>query len=127
MTYLSGPTAVAMGAITVDVFNIHVGVFRDDAMRVKALADAGVKAHPAEDAAWATAHRDIGPDGHAWFAMVIKPEANRATWAHECVHLADWIMDHIGAPTDAANTEVRAYLVSHLFAGLEAILEGDPA
>lgn len=121
------PTAIALGAISVDVFNIEVGVFRDDEMRVQALADAGVEAHPAEGASWATAHKDIGPDGYAWFAMVIKPEANKATWAHECVHLADWIMEHIGAPTDAANTEVRAYLVGHLFAGLETILEAEAA
>lgn len=125
MTDAITPTAVAIGTISVDVFNIEVGVFHDDAERVRALADVGVQAEPAGGAAWATAHKDVGPDGHAWFAMVIKPEATRATWAHECVHLSDWIMDHIGAPTDASNTEVRAYLVGHLFAGLEAMLEGE--
>lgn len=123
MTDAIAPTAIAFGTISVDVFNIEVGVFDSDAERVRALANVGVQAEPADVAAWSTAHKDVGPDGRAWFAMVIKPEATRATWAHECVHLSDWIMDHIGVPTDAANTEIRAYLVGHLFAGLEAMLK----
>lgn len=105
--------------INVDVFHIQVAVYRSDKQRRKSLMAQGVEPAAANGAAYSTAHKDIGPDGQAWFGMVIKPEATLATWAHECVHIADWIMDHIGAPTDASNTELRGYLVGHLFKGLQ--------
>lgn len=111
--------------IPVDIFNLQVGVFRTDEQRVDAMRDLGVSAEPAAGAALATAHLDLDPEGQAWFGMVIKADATRATWAHECVHIADWIMEHHGIPTEAMNTEVRAYLVGHLFAGLERELGGD--
>lgn len=108
--------------IHVDVFNLQVAVYRTDEQRCATLRKHGVDPENVPGAAYATAHRDIGPDGQAWFGMVIKDEATLATWAHECVHIADYVMDHIGAPTDASNTEVRAYLVGHLFSGLQEAL-----
>jgi hypothetical protein len=54
--------------------------------------------------------------------MVIKPVATKATWAHECVHIADFVMNRLGVPMGVRNTEIRAYLVAHLFAGLEELM-----
>ena len=113
------PKDAPLFTIDVDVFGVQVGVFGDDQHRIAVLEAHGVETPPASAAAFATAHMDVGVDGKAWFGLVIKPEATRATWAHECVHIADFVMDHIGIPTGVKNTEVRAYLVGHLFAGLE--------
>lgn len=120
------PTGAKPGAtfvINVDVFNVQVGVFRTDKQRCDTMRSIGMEPAAVPSAAFSTAHVDVDDDGQAWFGMVIKEGASFATWAHECVHIADWIMDHVGVPTDAANTEVRAYLVGHLFAGLENGLE----
>jgi hypothetical protein len=54
--------------------------------------------------------------------MVIKPKATKATWAHECVHIADFVMNRLGIPMGVRNTEIRAYLVARLFAGLEEMM-----
>ena len=37
------------------------------------------------------------------------------TLAHECVHVAHFIMKHSGIPISYKNTEVEAYLVGYLF------------
>lgn len=120
---IDGKKGWPAAVIDLDVFNLQVGVFRTDADRVQVLTDLGVEAVMADAAAWATAHMDTGPDGHGWFSMVIKDEATSATCAHECVHIADFVMDHLGIPTGAENTEVRAYLVGHLFSCLQEIME----
>ena len=113
-----------IGAITLDVFHTEVGVFKSDKSRVKFLRKKGLTEIPANDhACFASSHMDAGPDGRAWFSMVIKPEANDATRAHECVHIADFLMDRFGIPTDVSNTEVRAYLVGKLFGDLQDMME----
>jgi hypothetical protein len=113
--------------IDLDVFDVQVAVYTDAAQRRDSLEAVGVKADEYPAGSWATAHKDIGQDGVAWFSMVIKPEASRATWAHECVHIADFVMDHLGMPTGVKNTEVRGYIVGHLFASLDAKLPEDYA
>lgn len=105
--------------IRLDVFNIDVAVFYKEADRLETLRSVGVEPVEMPEAAWATAHKDEGPDGHAWFSMVLKPEATMASWAHECTHIADFVMDHLGIPCNAENTEIRSYLVGHLFNGLD--------
>ena len=110
------------GVIPLDVFNIEVAVFAKDKHRRKFLRGEGLSPEKHSDACFASAHMDVGPDGKAWFSMVIKPEATQATWAHECVHIADFLMDRLGIPTGAENTEIRAYIVGRLFAGLQEVL-----
>lgn len=109
--------------ISIDIFNSEVAVWRTDKQRRRFLRSQGIDAEKHNDFCFASAHMDIGPDGRAWFSMVIKDGATMATWAHECVHIADWMMQRLGIPTDASNTEIRGYLVGHLFAGLKEIAE----
>lgn len=110
------------GVIPLDLFHLEVAVFDRDKDRRKFLRSVGVGAEKHTAAAFASAHMDCGEDGVAWFSMVIKPDATKATWAHECVHIADFVMDRLGIPTDATNTEIRAYIVGRLFSGLEEIM-----
>jgi hypothetical protein len=110
------------GVIHLDVFNLQVAVFDNEDARLAALKDQGcndLTRHT--DAAIASAHMDATESGSPRLSMVIKPHATKATWAHECVHIADFVMDHLQLPTGVENTEIRAYLVGHLFAGLQDI------
>jgi len=66
---------------------------------------------------------DTAEHGGTFFSMVIKPAASRAAWAHGCVRIADFFMDRFRIPTDRSNTEVRAYLVQHLFSCLQDLME----
>lgn len=109
--------------IPVDVYSIDVGVFRDDKSRVATLKSEGCDAESWENAALASAHLDRTEDGYPRFSFVIKPEATRATWAHECSHMADFICDALGLPISLEATEVRAYLVGYLMASLEDIID----
>ena len=112
-----------LGVIHLDVFHLQVGVFRTLAACRSYLADQGVAVEWEDDRpVFGQATRDHAPDGTAWFSLVITEEATKATWAHECVHMADWVMDRLGIPTGAENSEVRGYLTGHLFAGIEEML-----
>lgn len=104
-----------IGTINLDLFNVQVCVFKNDKSRVKFLRSKGVDATPHNAACLSSSHFEAGPDGAPWFSMVIKKKANLSTLAHECVHIADYVMDVFGIPCTAENTEVRAYLVGHLF------------
>lgn len=112
--------------IHVDLFNFDVAVFGSDEDRLRVLKDEGCDAEPWEQSAIASAHIDTLSNGSPRFSFVIKSEATRATWAHECSHMADFFCDTLGIPIDLNNTEIRAYLVGHFMAGLEDILTPDP-
>lgn len=118
-------TASNPPVIFVDLFGIQVAVYTSDAERIETLAAQGITANKGDPNAFATAHVDRDDSGRAWFSMVIPHNATQATRAHECVHIADWIMHEIGIPTHAENTEVRGYLVGHLMVELQEIL-GQP-
>lgn len=110
------------GIIRLDVFNLEVAVFDSEDDRIECLKDQGctdLTRHT--DAAIASAHLDVTESGSPRISMVIKPRATKATWAHECVHVADFVIDLLRLPTGLENTEIRAYLVGHLFAGLQDI------
>jgi hypothetical protein len=114
-----------IGAIDVDVFHTQVAVFKSDKQRQKFLRGVGFSDVPKHSIATiAAAHMDVDSDGVAWFSMVIKPSASLAALAHECVHIADWIMERFGIPCGAENTEIRGYLVEHLFGAAHALIEG---
>jgi hypothetical protein len=108
--------------IPVDVYNMDVAVFTDDKSRVATLRVEGCDVDDWTEAALASAHRDETPDGYPRFSFVIKPEATKATWAHECSHMADFFCETLGLPISVEATEVRAYLVGHFMAGLEDVL-----
>ena len=105
--------------ITVDVYNMDVAVFTNDEDRVRVLREEGCPAAPWDPNAIASAHIDETESGSPRLSLVIKPEATRATWAHECSHMADFFCDILNIPISIEATEVRAYLVGHFMAGLE--------
>ena len=104
-----------IGLFSLDVFNLEVAVFDNDAERVAALTDEGCDPDEWDMGAIAHTHLDTTRGGEPRLTMVIKPHATDATIAHECVHLADFAMHVLGIPTGWENTEVRAYLVGHAF------------
>lgn len=110
------------GVIALDMFNLEVAVFDNEDDRIAALGDQGCENLTCHtDAAVASAHLDSTTTGSPRLSMVIKPHATKATWAHECVHIADFVMDHLSLPSGVENTEIRAYMVGHLFTGLTNI------
>jgi hypothetical protein len=110
------------GVINLDVFCLQVAVFDSEDDRVASLQDQGcVDVTRHESAAIASAHMDVTENGSPRLSMVIKPHARKSTWAHECVHIADFVMDRLGFPPGIENTEIRAYMVGHLFSGLQGI------
>ena len=113
---------MVIGVIHLDIFNLDVAVFRTEKARIKELEKQGCVTIAHTPAAIASAHLDLTGDGAPRFSMVIKKHATKATWAHECTHIADMVMQTLGIPTGHKNTEVRAYLVGHLFAHLEGML-----
>ena len=111
-----------IGIIPLDVFCLNVAVFADDESRCAALREEGCDVSGHDQDCLASAHIDTAGDGSTRLSMVIKPVTTKATWAHECVHIADFVMNRLGVPMGVRNTEIRAYLVAHLFAGLEEMM-----
>ena len=111
-----------IGIIPLDVFCLNVAVFADDESRCAALREEGCDVSEHDEDCLASAHIDTAGDGSTRLSMVVKPVAAKATWAHECVHIADFVMNRLGIPMGVRNTEIRAYLVGHVFAGLEEIM-----
>ena len=108
--------------IYLDVFHVEVGVFRKDSARMAFLKSRGVDVVPT-GSCFGSAHMDKDAEGTPFFSMVLSKKATKATWAHECVHIADFLMGRLGIPTGARNTEVRAYIVGCLFDGLENLFD----
>ena len=109
--------------IPLEMFCLDVAVFASEDERIETLTAQGcddLTRH--SDAALSSAHQDFTRDGNIRLAMVIKPEATKATWAHECVHVADFVIDYLGLPTSVEGTEVRAYMVGYLFSRLQKIM-----
>ena len=100
-------------------------MFDSEKSRLKRLRKEGcADLEKYDSAALASAHLDLTKKGEPRLSMVIKPHATKATWAHECSHVADFVCDVMGLPISIEATEVRAYIVGHLFAGLEEIADG---
>lgn len=110
-----------IGSFTLDIFNLEVSVFDNDAERVAFLTDEDCDPDDHDPGAIAHTHLDTTRGGEPHLTMVIKPHATEATIAHECVHLADFAMHALGIPTGFENTEVRAYIVGHAFAEITAM------
>ena len=104
-----------IGLFSLDIFNLEVAVFDNDAERVAFLTDEGCEPDGWDAGAIAHTHLDTTRGGSPRLTMVIKPHATEATIAHECVHIADFAMHALGIPTGFENTELRAYIVGHAF------------
>lgn len=112
-----------LGIIFLDIFNIQIGVFDCVHKRQNALKKMGVDSGlTTEVACYAFAAWDADELNRTIYSLYLGPESTITTWAHECVHLADMIMDRAGIPTEASNTEIRAYITGHLLAQIMALL-----
>lgn len=58
----------------------------------------------------------------AYFA-VLPDGISCGVWVHEASHLVDFIFDHLGLPTKLGNTELRAYMIEHIFNEICSIKE----
>lgn len=110
------------GAIDVGVFNVQIGVFVGDGALDKWAEERGIEFKSRNSRGFAFWVTD--PSGEDWFGIMVQNDAGEPTKVHECVHLADFIMDSAGVPTGVENTEVRAYLTAHIYEGLCDILKG---
>ena len=104
-----------LGRIYIDMFNIEVPLFSCLEKQHKGLRKyyqvpdpvrPGIPVHGA-------VFKDLDVRGVWIYSMLLTPESTPGTWAHEAVHLADYIMDSLELPMDVSNTEVRAYMVGH--------------
>ncbi|MGR3495237.1 hypothetical protein [Citreimonas sp.] len=98
---------------TADVFNVEIGVFWKRKRFSRWLRERGMQECDGAADGKAACVRD--PEGVDWHVMLICDGAPEKTIVHECVHVADWIMDSAGVPCNAENTEIRAYLVAHIY------------
>ena len=112
----------ADGVIRFDIFDLTVPLYTSDKRRVKALKWLGCDATTAPFPVLGLVGKDAEPDGTIVLSVVITPEADLAVWAHEAVHLADLTMESRGIPTDAENTEIRAYLTGHAVSQISEIM-----
>lgn len=110
------------GVLDVGTFNVQVGVFQSVKNCVKYLRNLGCDPVHDTRACYGQARWDEDKDGVLWWSIVIEDDATTATVVHECVHMADFIMDKLGIPTGVKNTEVRAYLTADIFRGVMQIL-----
>ena len=116
------PDSRMRGIIRLDIFNLDVAIYDNEDTRLACLADQGcneLTRH--KDAAIASASMNFTSNGSIRLSMVIKPHATKSTWAHECVHIADFVMEYLHLPSGVENTEIRAYMVGYMFGELQNI------
>ena len=58
-----------------------------------------------------------------YFAMILTTKVTGDTLAHECVHMANNILEFVGVKTTYKKDEALAYLVSYLFEQIETLLK----
>lgn len=111
------------GTIHLDVFHIQIGVFRsaDDLMGYY-RDNLGFSPDITGGAAYGMARMDEDAEGESWWSLIITDEANISTKAHECVHIADFVMERLGIPCNCENTEVRAYMTGCMLSQLLEIV-----
>lgn len=100
--------------IEVDVYHVDVGVFYSREKLDKWLEQAGLDLDTDRQAFNAFVLRDRDKEGVTWFCAYLPKVIKIHTLAHECVHLANLILDQAGVQTTATNDEALAYLVDHL-------------
>lgn len=105
----------------IDVFDTSIPVFTSDKARIKYIEKKGGNPQPINGKFRGAAPYDVVGDGGVIFSLILPKDAEISTWAHECVHVADLVMDYSGIPTGVKNTEIRAYIVGHLMDQLERL------
>lgn len=112
-----------IGLIDLSIFRQTIPVFISEEDHVHEARARGLNAVAVSGPWDAMACEDVHENGTKSFCLVIPPEATQSTWAHEAVHIADMLMDYVGIPCDANNTEIRAYLVGYIFERLDVIFD----
>jgi hypothetical protein len=104
-----------VGVCRIGVFNIQIGVFRSLADCAGHLARVGCRIEAESKHSIGMARWDECENGTTWWSLIITDEATDATIVHECVHMADFIMERVGIPTGVENTEIRALLTAEVY------------
>jgi hypothetical protein len=74
-------------------------------------------------AAYGLASRAYDNRGNARYSLYIPDSASAALIVHESSHIVDMVMDECGVPISLKNTEVRAYMLTALFADVCHVLK----
>ena len=104
-----------VGIVKINLFGVSIGVFdtfkayKSYHEKVLKLDTEGVNIR-----AIAAATVLVSDKSTHWFALIIPKKANIVTIAHECSHMADFIMDVHGVPISLDNTEIKAYLMAQI-------------
>lgn len=114
-----------LGVICVEMFQIDIAVFPCLNTMVDTLISRDVDADPD----WKNDPPCNGmavlckdSKGCSVFAMMIDPDSDFMTWAHEISHIVDMIFSTVGIPGGIENTETRAYMTGHIWEQLEQII-----
>lgn len=109
------PKPLWAGMITFDMYETNVPVFIDNKSREAALRAIGVEPEAlAHESYYGLCCVDDHPQGGSIFSIVLSPESNISTWAHEASHLVDFIFDYLGIHPGVESTENRAYMVGYV-------------
>lgn len=112
-----------VGIVHIAMFKIQCPLFLSEEDRLKTLKARGMSSDSWPTVAVGQVNRDKNAEGAIIYTMVITPGCGVDTWAHEAVHLADFVMDDLALPTGVENTEVRAYMVGHIVEQIDLIME----
>ena len=105
----------AVFVIPLHIFKIDVAVFDNIADHKLAMKKHNIPDWDYEEIpCTGSAHYMKDKDGFPYYSMVISKNSSVGTWAHEACHIADFIMEHVGIPFNADNTEIRAYMVGFM-------------
>lgn len=116
--------ALVKGWIEIEIFRMAVPVFISEADRVAYLNfhKASYAPMTPEQRAAALAGWALYPDQSKLIFMVLPVGVPQSTWVHEASHVVDFVFEHLGIDTGIEVTEVRAYMLGHIFASIEDIM-----
>lgn len=101
--------------IDISLYKSHIPIFLTNESFTTFCKDVGLF-FSGIDGQWeAFAYRGEATDGCHHLALVIPTDSTPDTWAHEAVHITDFVMEYAGIPSSFENTEVRAYLTGFIF------------
>lgn len=112
-----------LDVIIIDVFSMQIPVFLNQEDKNHTLASRGFTSFQLHSPIHGAACRDYCDDGSSLISLIIPPNSEPSTWAHEAVHVADFIMDTLGMDMELGNTETRAYITGYVFNRVSEIME----
>lgn len=113
---------VVAGEIHIDMLRICIPLFLTEEDCDEFLKSQGIEPATLDTKVRGFAGFASCPDGAILYYLMLPLETKPRTWVHEASHLVDFIMHHLGMETDLTGTEVRAYMIDHIFASIEDIM-----